>query len=98
MDKIIQFPSNKAIGEKEINALFNGLLKLVKKNAYEQVSNGLKSECSFATKTALTLSKELKVRDDVIDRLITENKKLKENIKNYLKQEVLADKIISSSK
>lgn len=93
---IIQFkrPQQKSLDDKDINALFLGLIKLVKKTATENVEKKLSSELDFSNstlrKTLVKLSnttQELNEAKLEKNRLLSENNKLKEENKN-LKSEI----------
>lgn len=78
MDNVINFPSRKKkISEEEINLLLKGLLKLVKKSAIEEMSDNLKKECEFATKSVVKLNAEVISKDKEISRLRAEVEELK---------------------
>lgn len=79
MDNITIFPSKK-VSDREINLLLNGLIRLIKKSAEENIELELKRECNFATKTALNLSCKLKEKEMKICKLEKEIKQLKEQM------------------
>ena len=76
--------NNNSIGEHELNALFLGLVRIVKKTALENVSKELKQECKMATEN---------FRQTLIDLNKTEEALKKEQVKNMaLKQQVESQK------
>lgn len=71
---------NKKISEEEINALFLGLIKIVKKSAEDDFDKELKEECDFATENfrqclmelntvQMELKKELDIKQVLLERL-----------------------------
>jgi len=83
--KVINIATVKAkqgekISDYELNALFLGLVRIVKKTAFESVSKDLKDECKMATEN---------FRQTLIDLNKTEAELKKEQVKNLaLKQKV----------
>ena len=76
--------NNNSIGDNELNALFLGLVRIVKKTALENVSKDLKQECKMATEN---------FRQTLIDLNKTEEALKKEQVKNLaLKQKVESQK------
>lgn len=76
--------NNNSIGEHELNALFLGLVRIVKKTALENVNKELKQECKMATDN---------FRQTLIDLNKTEEALKKEQVKNLvLKQQVESQK------
>lgn len=76
--------NSNVIGDQELNALFLGLVRIVKKTALENVSKDLKQECKMATEN---------FRQTLIDLNKTEEQLKKEQIKNLaLKQQVESQK------
>ncbi|NCB48267.1 MAG: hypothetical protein EOM55_01360 [Clostridia bacterium] len=71
---------SKKISEEEINALFLGLIKIVKKSAQEDYDKELKEECDSATENfrqclielntvQMELKKELNIKQVLLERL-----------------------------
>lgn len=78
-DNIINFRKNE-ISESEINALFLGLIKLIKKKAQSDIEIKLKRECAFATERNLFLEKRLEEKEEEIRKLTDINKTLNAKI------------------
>lgn len=96
MDNITIFPSKK-VSDREINLLLNGLIRLIKKSAEENIELELKRECNFATKTALNLSCKLKEKEMKICKLEKEIKQLKEQMRRLQTQNNIANLIVNNS-
>lgn len=96
MDNVTIFPSKK-VSDKEINLLLNGLIKLIKKSAEENIELELKRECNFATKTALDLTCKLKEKENKIGKLEKEINLLKEQISKMQTQNNIANLIVNNS-
>lgn len=76
--------NNNSISDNELNALFLGLVRIVKKTALENVSKDLKQECKMATEN---------FRQTLIDLNKTEALLKKEQVKNLaLSQQIDAQK------
>ncbi len=82
--KIIKFKKCE-ISESEINALFLGLIKLIKRKAEDGISLSLKRECAFATERNLYLEEKLREREKEISVLKEINKELNRNIQKLKK-------------
>ena len=94
----------KVLSESDINSLFLGLVKLVKKMAYEQASISIfkeKESMSYLLKKALIdlnkSEKEIKTLKESYNELVEENKNLVEKISNLKlsKAKSLAQKLTS---
>ena len=87
-DNVIEFCKKDELSESEINSLFLGLVRLIKKSAEKSIERSLKKECSFATKMANMLQiklkeseKEKEILKTINHNLVEENQKLKLNLK-----------------
>lgn len=69
----------KTIGDQEINALFQGLVKIVKRYAITQVQEELKRECDMATENFRTTIVDLGIAEERLKKQIERNSYL-ENI------------------
>ena len=56
-DNVIEFHKKDELSESEINSLFLGLVRLIKKSAEKSIEKTLKRECAFATKMANSCKK-----------------------------------------
>lgn len=56
----------KSIGDKEINALFSGLIKIVKRYAITQVQDDIKRECAMAQENFRTSIVDLQLAEEKI--------------------------------
>lgn len=88
-DNVIEFHKKDELSESEINSLFLGLVRLIKKSAEKSIEKTLKRECAFATKMANMLQEKLKesekqrvALEKINHDLIEENQKLKLNLQN----------------
>ncbi len=91
MEKVIDFAKAKEkfenkIGDKEINSLFLGLVKLIKKNAQQSVEKELKVECEQANLNFTQTLKELHESEINLKKEIAMNKVLSKKIENQQKQ------------
>ena len=100
LNNVVYFkkPEPKTVSEKDINTLFLGLIKLVKKSAAESVEKSLLADLDFANsslrKTLVKLSKteqelkettiKLKNQEEELNKLKLENSYLKTEIANFL--------------
>lgn len=87
-DNVIEFCKKDELSESEINSLFLGLVRLIRKSAEKSIEKNLKRECAFATKMANLLQSKLKesekekaLLEKSNQNLIAENQKLKLNLK-----------------
>jgi hypothetical protein len=83
--KIINFAKekgkyNKKISDEEINALFLGLVKIVKRSAEEELSDELKKECAFATENFRQCLMELNDAQMNIKKQYNDNQLLQEKL------------------
>ena len=79
IDNIIKFKKNE-ISESEINSLFLGLIRLIKRKAQDDIDLSLKRECAFATERCLCLEEMLKQKDKEIEKLKDINKSLNKKL------------------
>lgn len=63
----------KTIGDQEINALFQGLVKIVKRYAITQVQDELKRECDMATENFRTTIVDLGIAEERLKKQIERN-------------------------
>ena len=80
-DNIINFKNKSKISESEINGLFLGLVKLVKKLALEEANEMLPKDVRLLKEEMQALNLELSKKDSQIDKLKEENNMLKSKIK-----------------
>ena len=80
-DNIIKFKNKNKITESEINGLFLGLVKLVKKLAMEEAVANLPKEERESFDEKQELQRKLLVYEGEIDRLKKEREDLKQKIK-----------------
>lgn len=80
-DNIIKFRNKNKITDSEINGLFLGLVRLIKKLAMEEASEKLKPDARGLSKEVQELSLALSQREVEIEKLKEENKSLKNKIK-----------------
>ena len=99
-DNVIMFtPKQKILSESDINSLFMGLVKLIKKTAVEEIEQKVKLErqsSNFLLKKAfIDLNKKDKKIGELSNEfeiLKAENQKLNEKLTNYLKERKGEDK------
>lgn len=77
---------NKKISDSEINALFMGLLRIIKKSAIESVNSELKSECEFATQNFRQSIIDLNQKEMELKKVYKLNEELNLKIENQKKQ------------
>lgn len=82
-------PGERKLTDSDINSLFLGLIKLVKKSAAEGLEQGLVSEAQFANETLQKTLVKLKRSEQMIEQIMEENSKLKA-IQNKVKEENLS--------
>lgn len=80
-DNIIKFKNKNKITESEINGLFLGLVKLIKKLAMEEAVANLPKEERESFDEKQELQRKLLVYEGEIDRLKKEREDLKQKIK-----------------
>ncbi len=85
-DKEKQKLSNK-LSDKDINLLFLGLVKLIKREAFKEANLQLKKECEFATYNYQKALSLLKQKEHEVDKLLSINKTLNQQVQT-LKQNV----------
>lgn len=95
-NNVTVFPSKK-VTDKDINLLLNGLVRLIKKSAEENIELELKRECNFATKTALDLTRRLREKEQKIVKLQQEIEILKNHIAKVCKQNNVANLIVNKT-
>ena len=95
-NNVTVFPSKK-VTDKDINLLLNGLVRLIKKSAEENIELELKRECNFATKTALDLTCRLREKEQKIVKLQQEIEILKNHIAKVCKQNNVANLIVNKT-
>ena len=83
-DKEKQKLSNK-LSDKDINLLFLGLVKLIKREAFKEANLQLKRECEFATYNYQKALNLLKQKESEVDKLLSINKTLNQQVQT-LKQ------------
>lgn len=88
-DNIITFKSRKTLTDADINSLFAGLVKLVKKNAYEEVNVKIKEE----KETSEYLLKEAYLELNKKEKEITKLKNELNMFKGMKKQDLLKAKL-----
>lgn len=88
-DNIITFKSRKTLTDADINSLFAGLVKLVKKNAYEEVNVKIKEE----KETSEYLLKEAYLELNKKEKEITKLKNELNMFKGRKKQDLLKAKL-----
>ena len=88
-DNIITFKSRKMLTDADINSLFAGLVKLVKKNAYEEVNVKIKEE----KETSEYLLKEAYLELNKKEKEITKLKNELNMFKGLKKQDLLKAKL-----
>lgn len=81
MKRIIDFSLAKKkydrkLSRDDINALFLGLAKIVRKNAIEEVSGDIKRECEEAKQNFAMTLKDLSKAESMVKKLSSENAKL----------------------
>lgn len=82
-DNITVMPLQKNfITEKEIQSLFWGLVRLVKKSAEQDIENNLKQEAEFANTTLQNTLVDLRRKEMLIKELKEQNKNLKIKLQN----------------
>ena len=77
---------NKKITDSEINALFMGLIRIIKKSAIESVNSELKSECEFATQNFRQSIIDLNQKEVELKKVYKLNQELNLKIENQKKQ------------
>lgn len=90
-DKVINITKaksdlNKKISDDEINALFMGLIRIIKKAAIDNVSSELKSECEFATQNFRQTIIDLNQKEIELKKVWKENEELNLKIESQKKQ------------
>ena len=80
-DNMIKFKNKSKISESEINSLFLGLVKLVKKLALEEATASMPKDVRILNEEINELNLELSKKESEIDRLKEENNMLKSKIK-----------------
>lgn len=80
-DNILEFKKRSKITEADINGLFMGLVKLVKKIAIEEASENLSTDTKELNEQLQSLSLQLSQKENEIDKLKEENVKLKNRLK-----------------
>lgn len=88
-DNIITFKTRKTLTDADINSLFAGLVKLVKKNAYEEVNVKIKEEKETSEYLLKEAYLELNKKEKEINKLKNELKMFK----GMKKQELLKEKL-----
>lgn len=79
---ILKMPDNKIrITDSDINSLFLGMVKLIKRKAEEDVSEKLKSECEFANETLRKTLVSLNEKEKLIESLNRLNSDLQTKVK-----------------
>lgn len=73
-------PNAKALREDELKALFLGLVRLVKRNAQEEVAGTLARETQFANDTLATALVDMRRKDLMLDELKNQNTRLKSDL------------------
>lgn len=73
---IMPLKKQQSITEKEIQSLFFGLIKLVKKSAEEEIQKNLKREAEFANNTLSNALIDLRKKEMLIKELKEQNQKL----------------------
>ena len=91
-DNIITFKSRKTLTDADINSLFAGLVKLVKKNAYEEVNVKIKEEKETSEYLLKEAYLELNKKEKEINKLKDELKLFK----GLKKQDLLKVKLRKS--
>lgn len=91
VENIIDFAKAKEkfsnrIGDKEINSLFLGLVKIIKKSAIQNVSQELKFECEQAKSNFTQTLKELHETEINLKKEIVMNKALSKKVETQQKQ------------
>lgn len=102
VEKIIDFAKAKEkieskIGDKEINSLFWGLLKIIKKSASQNANQELKEECEQARANFSQTLKELHDREIELKKEIIMNKTLTKKVESQQKQICLLVKLFMDS-
>lgn len=102
MEKIIDFAKAKEkfeskLSDSEINALFLGLAKIVKKSALQNVSQELKTECEEAKKNFVQTLKDLHDREIELKKEMTMNKILAKKVESQQKQICFLVKLFMNS-
>lgn len=102
MEKIIDFARAREkiegkIGDKEINALFLGLTKIVKKSARESAERELKKECEEARENFIQTLKEVQEKEIRLKKEIEMNKTLTKKVESQQKQICFLVKLFMSS-
>lgn len=89
MDNIINFNDYKTkrpLSDDDIKNLFLGLVNLIKNNAVESVNYKLKEEYKQNSIKLNNIKMELKLKDEIILDLKTENEKLSSKMKSLIKK------------
>ena len=86
----------KNIGDQEINALFSGLVKIVKKYAITQVENDLKRECLMAQNNFRTTLVDLQLAEEKLKKQADEIKHLENVIEAQQKKNAALLKKLAS--
>lgn len=87
--KILKMPQKTTrLSDSEINSLFLGLVKLVKKQAMEEANSNLKNDAEFANNTLRKTMVELQTKDLEIKKLRSQFKVVAQE-KEKLKQEIM---------
>ncbi len=103
MDNIIDFAKAKEkfeykmIGDKEINSLFLGLVKIIKKSAVQNVSREIKCECEQAKSNFTQTLKELHETEIQLKKEINMNKTLQKKVESQQKQICFLVKLFMNS-
>lgn len=77
---------NKKISDNEINALFMGLIRIVKKAAMDSANNELKTECDIANENFRQTIIDLNKKEAELKRVQEVNIELKEKVESQQKQ------------
>lgn len=80
-DNVITFKNKNKITDSEINGLFLGLVRLIKKLAMEEASAKLKPDARELSKEVQELSLTLTQKEVEVEKLKEENKSLKNKLK-----------------
>lgn len=91
MNKVIDFSKakseiKKVVSDKEINALFLGLVRIIKKNAVYDVEENLKKEIKDANKNFSSALQEINFLQNRLKEEIEKNVKLTLQVENQKRQ------------
>ena len=86
-EKLLKMPSppEYSLDDKDINNLFLGLVRMVKRNALKDVSARLKSECEFANETLRLSLVDLSAKTREIENVRRQNEGLKKELEAHEK-------------